>query len=74
MRAKSADYGYVQMLVAQNQEDYDKLNHIVNDSGTVLRKGGRVNTWFRSTAAPIPGPPMSPDEVYFPSSNGFRIC
>jgi hypothetical protein len=54
------------MFVAQNQEDYDKLNHILNDSeGQVLRKGARVNTWFRSSQAPIAEPPMTAEEVWF---------
>jgi hypothetical protein len=52
------------MFVAQNQEDYDTLNRFLNDSeGQVLRKGARVNTWFRQKGS-IAGPPMTPEEVF----------
>lgn len=54
------------MFVAQNQDDYDTLNRLLNDSeGQVLRKGARVNTWFRSNQAPIAEPPLSKEEVWF---------
>jgi hypothetical protein len=53
------------MFVAQDQEDYDTLNRLLNDSeGQVLRKGARVNTWFRQHGS-IAGPPMTPAEVRF---------
>lgn len=51
------------MFVAQNQEDLNKLNHILNDSGQVLKNGGRVNTWFRASSVPLLPQPMSPEEV-----------
>jgi hypothetical protein len=51
------------MFVAQNQEDYKTLNNILNDSEQVLRKGGRVNTWYRGQQAPLAGPPMTAEEV-----------
>jgi hypothetical protein len=57
------------MFVAQNQEDYDTLNRFLNDSeGQVLRKGARVNTWFRQKGS-IAGPPMNPEEVLLTSSS-----
>lgn len=52
------------MFVAQTPNDYNKLNHLMNDSGTVLRPGGRVNTWFREPMA-IPGPPLNREEVSY---------
>jgi hypothetical protein len=51
------------MFVAQNQEDYDTLNSILNYSEQVLRKGARVNTWVRSGQAPLAGPPLTAEEV-----------
>ena len=53
------------MFVAQNQEDYKTLNSILNDSEKVLRKGGRVNTWYRGQQGMLAGPPMNPEEVCF---------
>lgn len=53
------------MFVAQNQDDYDLLNNILNDSEQVLRKGGRVNTWYRGQQALLAGPPMNAEEVCF---------
>jgi hypothetical protein len=52
------------MFVAQNQDDYDTLNRMLNDSeGQVLRKGARVNTWFRSGQGSVADPPMTREEV-----------
>lgn len=51
------------MFVAQNEDDYKTLNNILNDSERVLRKGGRVNTWYRGQQGLLAGPPMSAEEV-----------
>ena len=50
--------------MAQTSNDYDKLNRLMNDSGTVLRPNGRVNTWYRAPMS-IAGPPLDPEEVSY---------
>lgn len=50
--------------MAQTSNDYNKLNHFMNDSGTVIRSGGRVNTWYRAPTV-TPGPPLNPEEVSY---------
>ncbi|EGO27756.1 hypothetical protein SERLADRAFT_354935 [Serpula lacrymans var. lacrymans S7.9] len=57
-------------LVVQCPEDYDTLNHYLNDTDKAgLRKGARINTWFRPKQENmLVGPPMSPDEM---ASLGF---
>lgn len=57
------DCSLVQTFVAQCQEDYDTLNHCINDSRALGRQA-RVTTWFRPKDGFLNPPPMSDQEVY----------
>ncbi|KIK95336.1 hypothetical protein PAXRUDRAFT_25548 [Paxillus rubicundulus Ve08.2h10] len=55
----------LKMLVAQCEEDYELLNRCLNDSDEAgLRKGARINTWFRPKLEhTVIGPPMTEEEL-----------
>ena len=50
-------------FVTQCEEDYELLNHCLNDSNdSVLKKDGKINIWFRPKVDHS-GPPMDDEEV-----------
>ncbi|TFK46958.1 P-loop containing nucleoside triphosphate hydrolase protein [Heliocybe sulcata] len=61
-------------FVAQCEEDYDLLNHLVNDTDKALGRRARVPTWFRprveSTLAP---PPLNAQEMAAMHFDGYAI-
>ena len=53
--------------MAQCAEDYDTLNHYLNDTDKAgLDKRSRINTWYRpKQESTLAAPPMSTEEVSF---------
>ncbi|KAH7926802.1 P-loop containing nucleoside triphosphate hydrolase protein [Leucogyrophana mollusca] len=65
----------LKMLVTQCEEDYRTLNHYLNDTDKAgLRKGARINTWYRPKIdSTIGGPPMSAEEMQTLAFDGYAI-
>ncbi|EPQ58883.1 P-loop containing nucleoside triphosphate hydrolase protein [Gloeophyllum trabeum ATCC 11539] len=74
--AVEACFGATQMktFVAQCEEDYELLNHLVIDTDKALGRRARVPTWFRphSEASLVP-PPLSPEEMAAMHFDGYAI-
>jgi hypothetical protein len=62
-----------QMFVCQCKEDYDLLNHTINDNPGLGRKA-RVPTWFRpGSENDLAPPPMSTEELKERGFDGYAI-
>ena len=58
-----------QTFVAQNEEDYQLLNKLVNDTGEALGRKVRIPTWYRPWREGAAGPsPLTEEEVSSPTS------
>ncbi|KAK7023765.1 structural maintenance of chromosomes protein 5 [Favolaschia claudopus] len=63
----------MRMFVCQCKEDYDLLNHLINDNPGLGRKA-RVPTWYRpGTENDLTPPPMTPDELAQRGFDGYAI-
>ena len=58
-----------QTFVAQNEEDYQLLNKLVNDTGEALGRKVRIPSWYRPWCEGAAGPsPLTEEEVSSPTS------
>ncbi|KZT29504.1 P-loop containing nucleoside triphosphate hydrolase protein [Neolentinus lepideus HHB14362 ss-1] len=74
--AVEACFGGTQMktFVAQCEEDYDLLNHLVNDTDKAIGRRVRVPTWFRPySETGLAPPPLSSDEMAAMHFDGYAI-
>lgn len=61
------------MFVCQCKEDYDTLNHLINDNPGLGHKA-RVPTWFRpGDDGDLVPPPMERDELKARGFDGYAI-
>ncbi|EJD35341.1 P-loop containing nucleoside triphosphate hydrolase protein [Auricularia subglabra TFB-10046 SS5] len=51
------------IFVAQCQEDYNTLNHYINDTPKGVGRKLRINIWYRPQGSEVPPPPMSNEEM-----------
>ncbi|KAJ7691405.1 P-loop containing nucleoside triphosphate hydrolase protein [Mycena rosella] len=63
----------MKMFVCQCQEDYNTLNHHINDNPGLGRRA-RVPTWFRpGTEREVAPPPLSADELAKHNFDGYAL-
>ncbi|KZT37531.1 P-loop containing nucleoside triphosphate hydrolase protein [Sistotremastrum suecicum HHB10207 ss-3] len=59
-------------FVAQCDEDYRKLNHVINDSSEALGHKGRINVWYKAPE-PVTDRPMNPHEMHQVGFDGYAL-
>ncbi|VDC05841.1 unnamed protein product [Peniophora sp. CBMAI 1063] len=67
-------FSQLKTFVAQNEDDYQLLNRLVNDTTEALGKKVRIPTWYRPWREGAAGPsPLSEEEMRTTGFDGYAI-